>query len=160
MGQTPWCGRNSISGAAGQSILSASTAHPQKRTAVNSALRSSSTNFLDLGQCFPTAGRDPTWAGVKTEFIGGHKVLEKAKEIFKLKVFCSVFSQLGGRGGGSGAAHKQMIQGGRLFQKSWLEELGIPHLREIKWFCGSCAGGILCLCSSFYFFFSFLFLTS
>lgn len=91
--------KHSISGAAGQSILWASTAHPQKRTAVNSALRSSSTHFLDLGQCFPTAGRDPAWAGVKTGFAWGHKVLEKAKEIFKLKDFCSVFSQLGGWGG-------------------------------------------------------------
>lgn len=45
-------------------------------------------------------GHDPTGAGFKTGFTWGHKVLEKAEEILKLKDFCSVFSTLvGGREG-------------------------------------------------------------
>jgi len=63
-------------------------------------------------------GHNPTWAGVKTGFTWGHKVLEKAKEILKLKDFCSVFSMLVGGKGRSGAAQKQMTRGGQLIQKS------------------------------------------
>lgn len=114
--------KHSISWLAGQSILSKSAPHPQKRTAVKPPLRSSPTNVLDLGQCFPTAGRDPTWAGVKTGFTRGHKVLEKAKEIFKLKDFCWVFSQLvGGR------------EGAELHTNRWSKEAGCFRNPDLKY---------------------------
>lgn len=60
-------------------------------------------------------GHDPTWAGDKTGFTVGHKVLEKAEEIFKRKDCCSLFSHfVGGLGdrGRSGTACKQMIREG------------------------------------------------
>lgn len=106
-------------------------------------------------------GRDPTWAGVKTGFTQGHKVLEKAKEVFKLKDFCSVFSQLVGEGKEWSCTQtddprrpivSEILTGNIGNFTLERNKMGLRWEMHIK-----CAVGMLCLCT-FKYFFSFLFL--